>query len=605
MLDVDSKVLGLTKHLTKLSTKVSILAIIIISILLGYLSDNSSLMLTEFTSPFYRLGTYFLIFGAMSIISGVLTKILIDYSKGNPIRLKHSMLLSLFSLIIIAGFSLLSSELYDPSSEYFMNYLLLGCYIAFTIRIMVIWGISNMHFLKSSIISAIQPILIIGAFLALTSSIINQPYSTIPIIIIKTLIAFVILMVAIYLFIKVIESPIKRNYGIKGLELFSLFISHFTYNSQEMEKLFEDFGENITSLIGILSFKGKNGIKALFLTPCIHPGPAGNLGGANMPTILANRFETFTMVSHGPCTHDFNPVSTKEIYKIEKVVKNALKDMDYSENTSEFIRLQHNNAIIGIQYFNQNLLILLTFAPSGADDIDFGIGFGLMNLAKSSCKVNNAIIVDCHNCFKEGAAEILPGNNEVQDIIKAIEGIETPKMHGKIRVGCAEDPLLRISKEDGIGDSGIKVMILETSYDNNRSQKVAYVLLDANNMVRGFREEIMENIPENIDHVEIMTSDTHSVNTLSNAHNPVGHAKNDEIIDSINLCLKEALDDLEAVSVAGKTCEIENIKTFGPTFTTGFMTTISSIVAVGRIFGVLILGLAFLIIFILILIPNT
>lgn len=596
--------MGLTKNLQLPSTKISILGMAFISLLLGFGIDNFSLALEEGLSPIYRIGAYFIVFGVMSIISGFLTTILINSSHGNPIKMKHSMLLALFSMIIVSGLYFLTGSLYSPFSEYFMNYLLLGCSVIFALRIMFIWSMSNINFLKSCIISAIQPIFIIGAFLILVKSNISLPYDFTTIVIIKILLSFFILMVAIYLFIRVIESPIKRNYGVKGLELFSLFLSHFTYNSQEIEKVFEDFGQNITAPIGIFSFKGKNGLKALFLAPCIHPGPAGNLGGANMPTILANKFDVFTMVSHGPCTHDFNPVSTKEIDKIEKVVKNALKDMDYYENASEFIRLQHNNAILGIQYFNQNLLILLTFAPSGADDIDFGIGFGLMNLAKASCDADNVIMVDCHNCFKEGAVEILPGNIEVQDIIKAIESIETPEQQEVIKIGCAQNPLPKISKKEGIGDSGVKVMVIETG-GVKKVQRVAYVLLDANNMISGFREEIIENIQEpSISYVEVMTSDTHSVNTLSKVHNPAGHAKKAEIIDSIQFCINKALNDLEEVSVACKICEIENIRTFGPTFTPGFVTTISSVIAVARPFGVLTLGLAFFIVFLLILIPN-
>lgn len=603
MFNFDNRILRLTKNFNLPSTKISILGMVFISLIFGFLIDNYALGLPNNSSAIYRMLVYFIIFGAMSILSGFLTTILINSSQGNPIKMKHSMLLSLFLMTIVSGLYFLTGSLYSPFSEYFINNLLFGCSAIFAIRIMTIWSISNIGFLKSSIISAIQPISIIVAFLILFIPYIRSPYFT-AIVFIKILLAFLILMTAIYLFIRVIESPIKRNYGISGLELVSLFISHFTHNSQKMEEIFEDLGENITAPIGIFSFKNKNGPKALFLTPCIHPGPAGNLGGANMPTILAKKFDIFTMVAHGPCTHDFNPVSAREIDKIHSVVKNALKDMNYSNKASEFTRVQHNNAILGIQYFNENLMMLLTFAPSGADDIDFGIGFGLMNLAKASCGVNNAIMVDCHNCFKEGAVEILPGNIEVQSIIKCIENIEILEQCQGIRIGCAQDPIIDVSKKDGIGDSGVKVMVIETC-NVKGVQKVAYVLLDANNMVNGFREEIIGSIDElTIDHIEVMTSDTHSVNTISNVHNPLGHKKGAEIIESVKICIGNALEDLEEVSVACKICEIENIKTFGPTFTPGFVTTIGSIVAVARSFGVLTLVLAFSIVFLLMLIPN-
>ena len=42
------------------------------------------------------------------------------------------------------------------------------------------------------------------------------------------------------------------------------------------------------------------------------------------------------------------------------------------------------------------------------------------------------------------------------------------------------------AKEDGVGRSGVKVLVVEAG-----PQRTAYVLLDSNNMVMGFRDEII------------------------------------------------------------------------------------------------------------------
>jgi putative membrane protein len=400
-------------------------------------------------------------------------------------------------------------------------------------------------------------------------------------------------MFAIYSFVAVLESPLRRNLGIGGLELLSLAIANITEGSKAMEKLFEDMGEPIDTLIGIISFKNDDGIKALFLTPCIHPGPIGNIGGGNMPTILANKFDPFTMVSHGPSTHDFNPVSTKELNKVEKTIRNAIDNMDYDNSASKFYRVQNGDAKIGLQFFSHDLLMLATFAPRGFDDMDFGIGLALANLAKSKTDAQNVMVVDCHNSFKE-EGRILPGNKEVFELMGAVEKIESIDMEKGIKMGCAVDPLDKISKEDGIGQSGIKVMVVEVG-----GQKTAYILLDSNNMVTGFREEIIEEVQKlGLDCVEVMTTDTHFVNTLSGGHNPVGRKKRNEIIDYIINCTKKAWNDLEDVSVASKVCNIEDLKTMGPTTATELVTTISSIIAVSRIFAPLVFLFAIISVFI-------
>ena len=101
-------------------------------------------------------------------------------------------------------------------------------------------------------------------------------------------------------------NPIRRNLGDGGHEILSLFLAQYSEGSKAMERLFEDMGEPIDTLVGVLSFKTKNGVKGLFISPCVHPGPVGNIGGGNMPTLLANSFDTFTIVSNGPTTNDFN-----------------------------------------------------------------------------------------------------------------------------------------------------------------------------------------------------------------------------------------------------------------------------------------------------------
>ncbi|MFY9638146.1 MAG: DUF2070 family protein, partial [Methanobacterium sp.] len=141
-----------------------------------------------------------------------------------------------------------------------------------------------------------------------------------------------------------------------------------------------------------------------------------------------------------------------------------------------------------------------------------------------------------------------------------------------------------------VGESGVKSMIVEV--DN---QKTGYILLDSNNMVIGFRERIINQLKKlGLDEAEIMTSDTHYVNALSGGHNPVGKKSQDIIFEKIITCTENAIKDLEDVTVACDVSKIEDLKTLGPTHATELVTTISSIVAVSKIFAPLIFIIAFL-----------
>lgn len=597
----ENKMVSLTKYIMTLPpTRISLFSMVFLSFIIGCIASlmEPSAESSILYSIIYGGSTGFLIFGLMSIMSGGLTQPMVNAFNGRHMKMKQSMFLAFASMMIVGVIYLIGSIVsVFTVNDYTLNALIFGCVIAFAFRILVIWGTSNINLLKSIVVSIIQPALILSMLIVivfLTSITTNIGDFSIIAILVKILIASIILVIAIYSFVAVLESPMRRNLGVGGLELLSLALAHLTEGSPAMETLFEDIGEPIDTITGILSFKGKNGIKAIFLSPCVHPGPIGNIGGGNMPTILSNKFDVFTMVSHGPSTHDFNPVASKEINKIENAIKESLNDIDYSENASEFFRVENEGAVIGAQYFDKNLLMLATFSPKGFDDIDFGIGLALMNLAKASCEAQNVILVDCHNSFKGEGGRILPGNKEVFELMGAVEKIKAPGQENGIKVGCSSDPLDGMSKEDGIGQSGLKVMVIEVN-----AQKTAYILLDSNNMVIGFREKIIEKVKTlGLDMAEVMTTDTHFVNTLSGGHNPVGHRKQDEIINHVLKCTKDALNDLEDVSVGCKVVNIENIKTFGPLNATELVTTISSIVAVSRVFAPLVFIAALLFAFI-------
>jgi len=591
------RIMGLSKYIVSLpGTTFSVASMVVLSFVLGCIV--SAIQPSAHHSALYNVvyggAAGFLIFGLTSIMSGAVTQPMINSLEGRHMKMKQSMFLSLLSMLIV-GFVYLIGSLISSFSiySYTIDALVYGCVIIFAIRILVLWGTSNINFFKSLPAAATQPILIISmviVIVSLTSITTNIGYFSILALLIKIVIASLILVVAIYSFVVIVESPMKRNLGVGGLELLSLFLAHVTEGSNALEGLFEDMGEPIDTLIGITAFKGKDGLKAIFLSPSVHPGPVGNIGGGNMPTILANTFDTFTMVSHGPSTHDFNPVSTKEIYKVEGVVKNALKTMEYTNKASKFFRVESGDAKIGAQFFDNNLVLLATMAPVGFDDMDFGVGLAIINLAKARTGVDNVVLVECHNAFQGDGGRILPGNKEVFELMDATEKLRKSDDQHNLKVGIANDPMEDVSKEEGVGESGVKAMIVDV--DN---QKTGYILLDSNNMVIGFRERIIKHLKElGLDEAEIMTSDTHFVNALSGGHNPVGRKSQDIILQKVVECTKNAMKDLEDVTVACEVSKIKDLKTLGPTHATELVTTISSIVAVSKIFAPLIFIIAFL-----------
>ena len=594
-----SSVAGLSKYIKTLpNTEKSILGISVVSFITGIIYFTITLTDLNIADVLSGGIVSFLVLGVSSILSGSLNQQGVKILHGINLKIKHSMFLSLLSMsflsfvVIIGG---IISRIFGM--DLLINSMVFGCVLIYGFNTLVLWSTTQIGFGKSAIIATFQPLLILAMgvlvlFLSTDASVFSTPEMVY--IIIKTVIACLIFVLAIYSFIIVAASPLKKNLGIGMLDLISLFIAHMNEGSNLLESAFENMGEPIDTLVTFISFKGQNGIKSLFISPSVHPGPLGNIGGSNMPTILAGKFDHFTMVAHGPSTHDFNPISTTEIDKIEKSVKEGLEEVEYSKKASTFKRYSSNAANVGVQFFNEGMVILSTFAPNGSDDIEFGVGLTMMTQSISKCGVKDSIIVDCHNSFTPESGEVLPGNAEVFDLIDVINKIETQEKECKsIKVGCHADIMKSLDKHEGIGESGLKTMIVEV--DN---QRTAYVLFDSNNMEIGFRQEIIDATRDlDIDEIEVMTTDTHTVNTLSRGYNPVGIEKRPEIIKYVINSIKLAIDDLEEVEVGTGTKKIKNLNTFGPKNSTELISTISSIVAVSKIIAPVLLITALFIVF--------
>ena len=580
-----SSVAGLSKYITTLpKTKNSILTIIFISFISGALIF---LIGNEYPYGIIEKILYggsfgFGVLGISSIISGGIDQRGIDSLHGINLKTKHSMFLSLLSMTFISAI-LIIGALFGAifHANVFINCLLFGCVLIFGLNTLILWSVTKISFRRSAMIGTIQPLLILAMYVLVSYFSSYSPIidSSLGSMILKVIVGSVIFILAIYSFITVVESPMKKNLGIGILDLLSLFIAHMNEGSKSLESLFDNMGEPISTVVTFISFRTKKGIKSLFVSPSVHPGPLGDIGGSNMPTILAERFNHFTMIAHGPSTHDFNPVATRELDKIEDAIKTGLEKVEYSPKATLFKRYKEEKANIGVQFFNKGMVILSTFAPEGSDDIEFGVGLTMMTQSKSRCKVQDSIIVDCHNSFTPESGGVLPGNDEVFEIITAIDKIDLENEYYDIKMGCYENPMNDLGKNEGVGESGIKTMVIEVA-----NQKTAYILFDSNNMEIGFRAEIIDTVKElGIDEVEVMTTDTHSVNTISRGYNPIGLTKRAEITEYIKESVIKAIDDLEEVEVGTGTEKIENLKTFGPTNSTELISTISSIVAVSKI----------------------
>ena len=367
---------------------------------------------------------------------------------------------------------------------------------------------------------------------------------------------------AVGLFLRTIDYPWRRSLGVSVLDFVRGFIGHIAEGTHELEEFFEEIGEEAVVPVTVLAFHRPDGTeKARFVLPMIHPGPMGEIGGGNLPERVAEQADGLAFPPHATAGHDFNLVTRREVDTILDTVADAVADMEFRDEATVSQRVTEGEAKLVGQSFGDNALAVATYSPSFADDVEYAVGLSAAAEARSA-GFDDVMLVDAHNCNNgldgEDLGHVVPGSKRSFDMIQGAEAMGeqlTGAERGRPHLGVAWDETPWEST-DGIGPLGVRVAVLEVA-----DQRTAYVLVDGNNMEPGLREKIVANLA-GVDEVEVMTTDTHIVNTVE-ADNQVGAAiPDDELVALVADLTDRAASDLERVE-AGMASERAEVTVFG------------------------------------------
>lgn len=393
----------------------------------------------------------------------------------------------------------------------------------------------------------------------------------------KFYLSAVILMLALLFFFQIINAPMKKNLGVSSTDAMSLLFSQWFYHNKDMEKAFEKVGERVKTLVCLMGFRRKDDT-VFFVTPYVHYGPFGNLGGSEFSSLLADamdvKYGSRTLVFHGTVTHDLNPVSTSELGKILAAVDSCVKKAAYSDakvaisvGKSEECRAQ---ALV----INDSSMISLTRAPELTEDVNFGLGLSLMFAGEK--RMRNAMIVDQHNAETGEITSFEPGSVIGFNYLGALEDALAKAGPGKpLGVGVA----FRGTQSPVVGSAGVKVAVLSSS------PEYVIVLIDSNGVTPQFQQRIESSVVDAGKKlgrkftVGVFTTDTHQTNMVRGVLNPL--KDEEELLAAVMGALDEALADLQpAKFFADK--KWFDINVIGAKQSIELISTVNSIVAVSK-----------------------
>jgi len=518
---------------------------------LGLVFDGVAMQFSD--TPF--LGTFF--FTVPAVSSCILTKPLVSLV-GRPMTWNRSALLAL-SCAVFGILIVLFGLIVSPSLLGLCYAISLG--FIFGLRLLVLVAIADYRITRMLIPAATQ-----NLFGTIAGSLVLEP-----IFLPLSLLLQAIFCAGFIVLIWLIDRPLYRAFHVRGLDFVNSFLAHLTDGSKALEEYFEKIGEEVT-LPQVSIFFSRQDRRGLLVTvPNVHPGPVGEIGGGNLPKGMQAAFDGVVMVPHGAATHDFNPVSEKEIAKLVESVKKTKGTLRFSPLASRSIRFLEGSVSVLCQVFDGTLLIISTRSPERTEDIDFNIGMAIMGEGHRSFE--NVGFIDAHNCSGGDATYVLPATRLAMEYYRAgVRAInEMPgERRWPLELGISH-VRVPFTREQGFGDNGIQVALVRVM-----DQTTAYVLFDGNNMEAGVREKIRDHLLLRVDEAEVMTTDSHVVNTVM-GKNPVGlHVPVEEIIPWVDKALSEASADLSPAEAAGSTAWCEGVRIFGSHRITQMASTVNT-----------------------------
>ncbi len=475
---------------------------------------------------------------------------------------------------ILYSIAYAASLLLFPMNPFWAEYvLLIGAAL-----VSVFWWLAARYLFmlefRSILFAALQLLLHLFFLTGSSLYVSTEPFADVAL---RFYLSSIVLGIIVRAFISLLNAPAQRNLGFKSVDGFSYLMAQWFDGTTEIEKLFEKMGESNITMVNIMGFKRKND-SILFLTPFLHFGPVGNIGGSQFPQILADEIEkkhgSKTFIFHGTACPDMNPVSSSEVTKIMKSVDDSIMGAEYKDAKVSISLGQMEECKAQALRVNDSAMISLTRAPNVTEDISLGLGLAMTFHAEKN--LDKAMIVDQHNA--EGDLLVFEaGSHEGFRYLGAItDALSKNARKMPLRVGAS----FRDFDSPMVGGAGIKVAVFSTK------PEYVLVLIDCNGIEPNFRDHLESEVKKlgrsmgREFAVGIFTTDTHTVNLKAGGVNPL--TVGDDITAAIKEACKEAALDMQKATYFADRRWFE-VKVTGAHWTAELISTVNSVIAVAKI----------------------
>ena len=439
---------------------------------------------------------------------------------------------------------------------------LLGFAAVVTLRVLVFSATSTAAKWRQFLSILLEPVLSIIAFLVFWAYISNSiVLQVLPFLFLSPIISFA----AVYLLLSTIDRLGKKTYSLSALPLFRAFLLNWVTDQNEpLEKHLETMGEDADIEVTMLKFDAAKP-KATIIVPQVHPGPFKNIGSSLLPSLLKfeveKEFGGDACVPLGVLGHELDLASQAQNYKIAAQVITFAKFKAQATLASPLVRVSEGAATTTCQIFGETAFLSFTLAPKTTEDLPQELGRIVTEEAKK-LGLTNVIVVNCHNCLTNMIDTTEHLDELRRSAFKCLQRAVAMSTNN-FSVGSSTLFPTEFNLKAGMGPGGITAIVVQVE-----GQKIAYVVIDGNNMVPGLREKILDYLSVlGFDASEVFTTDTHAVTasiTGRRGYHPVGEVMdNSLLIKYIGEVAKKAETNLEVCSAGCRTFVVQRVRVIG------------------------------------------
>ncbi len=534
------------------------------------------------------------------LLPSVLTVIFIKMSR-HRISVKHTLFIAIITTASYSFFILLGSILY----------IVFGITAA-TITILVgdasifgWWFFINkvvLGFKKKAILFAfIQPTLNIMLYIPAGRFLfrIDTPFN---LLILKLYTGILIFLLVSYVLLYVFDRPMKKSVGVGGIDIFSSMLQNWLFDINTSSPFSSKLGTKADVETNTIIFRALDGrIKGIFFIPGVHYGPAGTMGGSNIPYILErhvnSKYRATAFIMHTAVTAENNPISSRQVGRVMAALEEGMKGAPRVGNGMYFGKGSYRSCNVYKISFGSISLATFTRAPMVTDDID--VESAKLFRKSLQNRYGESILIDAHNSRYESAPKgeldgIRFGSRFMRDYINAIANIKNAHSSRKVRAGIASVEIYnRLNMPKDIGKGNLNAAVFSFG-----SFKYAMLQFNSNNILPYIRNEIISHVRRKY-HIsaEVYTTDTHSVNSIEyTVENVLGRYTKYKMIEKIvDEAMDKAINSVEEVNVYHKRVVMARFDIWGRELSRNLSSITGSVVSEARTLGTLIVISGFII----------